>query len=309
MGKKIVIGTRGSMLALWQAEWVKALLIKHHPGTEVELMKIKTTGDKILDVPLAMVGGKGLFTKELEEAMLRGETDLAVHSMKDVPSELPEGLHLAAVLKREDPRDALVSRSYKSVDDLPQGARVGTSSLRRSCQLKSRRPDLVIETLRGNLDTRMRKAEEGEFDAVVLAVAGIKRLGWEDRITEIIAPDVMLPAVAQGAVGIECRADDEFINALVAPLKDEQTEIQVAAERACLRRLEGGCQVPIAAHATLSNGRIRLEALVGNVDGTIIIRKEQEAAVKDAEALGLKVAEELLSAGADSILAEIYGNQ
>ena len=270
--KKVVIGTRGSKLALWQAEWVKSELLKLNPDLNIELNKIKTTGDKILDVPLAKVGGKGLFVKEIEEALLRGEADLAVHSMKDVPTDFPKGLYLAVICKREDPRDAFITaagsqspsatrrggksevRSQKEIKkfkDLPQGATVGTSSLRRSSQLLSIRPDLKIMQLRGNLDTRLRKLDEGQFDAIILAAAGVKRLGWADRITETLEPSVSLPAIGQGAVGIECRIDDEFINKLIAPLNHNETSVCVRAERACLKKLEGGCQVPIAAHARL----------------------------------------------------------
>jgi hydroxymethylbilane synthase len=307
MKDTVVIATRGSKLALWQAEWVRSLLLELKPTLTVELLKIKTTGDKILDVPLAKVGGKGLFVKEIEEAMLRGEADLAVHSMKDVPTELPEGLHLGAILKREDPRDAFVSTKASSFRDLPEGARVGTSSLRRSCQLKSIRPGISIEMLRGNLDTRIRKLDEGQYDAVILAAAGMKRLGFEDRITQVLEPDVSLPAIAQGAVGIECRADDDFINGLIAPLRHEETTVCVTAERACLKRLEGGCQVPIAAHARLVEGRVVMDGLVGSVEGDLIVRAHREAAPEEAEQLGLSIAEELLGKGADRILAEVYG--
>jgi hydroxymethylbilane synthase len=305
--RKIVIATRGSKLALWQAEWVRSKILGLDPSLEVELMKIKTTGDKILDVPLAKVGGKGLFVKEIEEAMLRGEADLAVHSMKDVPTVLPEGLHLGAILVREDPRDAFISLKAKSFRDLPEGATVGTSSLRRSCQLKSMRPDLRITSLRGNLDTRLRKLQEGQFDAIILASAGVKRLGFEAKITEVLEPGVSLPAIGQGAVGIECRRDDEFINALIKPLDHGETATCVRAERACLKKLEGGCQVPIAAHARLEAGRLVMDGLVGSVEGDSIIRCHMEGSPGEAEALGTAVAEDLLSRGADRILAEVYG--
>ena len=255
--KKVVIGTRGSKLALWQAEWVKSELIKLNPDLTIELNKIKTTGDKILDVPLAKVGGKGLFVKEIEEALLRGEADLAVHSMKDVPTDFPKGLYLAVICKREDPRDAFIAPmqngkfKIQNFKNLPHGATIGTSSLRRSSQLLSIRPDLKIMQLRGNLDTRLRKLDEGQFDAIILAAAGVKRLGWANRITETIEPSISLPAIGQGAVGIECRIDDEFINKLIAPLNHNETSVCVRAERACLKKLEGGCQVPIAAHARI----------------------------------------------------------
>lgn len=331
--KKIIIGTRGSKLALWQAEWVKSELLKLNPDLTIELNKIKTTGDKILDVPLAKVGGKGLFVKEIEEAMLRGEADLAVHSMKDVPTDFPNGLHLAVICKREDPRDAFISQvksekfKVKSFKELPNGAVIGTSSLRRACQLLSIRPDLKIAQLRGNLDTRLRKLDEGQFDAIILAAAGVKRLGWAERITEVIEPEVSLPAIGQGAIGIECRVDDEFINKLIAPLNHSETSICVRAERACLKKLEGGCQVPIAAHTRLvQKSEVRsqkpedkdsslftvhysliMDGLVGSVSGDRIIKSHIEGNPKDAESLGIKLAEDLLSKGAKEILDEVYG--
>jgi hydroxymethylbilane synthase len=254
---KINIGTRGSKLALWQAEWVKAEIQMIDPGIDVRLIKIKTTGDMILDVPLAQVGGKGLFVKEIEESILRNDVDIAVHSMKDVPTDFPVGLHLSAICEREDPRDAFVSQvqssksKVQSIKDLPQGARIGTSSLRRSSQLLNMRPDLQITQLRGNLDTRLRKLDEGQFDAIILAAAGVKRLGLQDRITEILPFEVSLPAIGQGAIGIECRADDEVINEIVGALNHKETSIAVRAERAFLRKLDGGCQVPIAAYARI----------------------------------------------------------
>lgn len=326
MKDKIIIGTRGSKLALWQAEWVKSELLKVYPHINIELNKIKTTGDKILDVPLAKVGGKGLFVKEIEEALLNGEADIAVHSMKDVPTELPDGLHLAAITKREDPRDALIvaSRSIKSEDkyqkkikglrDLSHGAKVGTSSLRRSCQLCSIRPDLKIEQLRGNLDTRLRKLDEGFFDAIILATAGVKRLGLFNRITEILEPEVSLPAIGQGAIGIECRINDEFINSLIVSLNHEESSICVKAERAFLKRLEGGCQVPIAAYAKIEQKIERakeklliIDGLVGSVSGDRIIKDRIEGSPEDAERLGIRLAEELLLRGAKEILDEVYG--
>jgi hydroxymethylbilane synthase len=309
MKDKVIIATRGSKLALWQAEWVRSLILKLNPGLQVELLKIKTTGDKITDVPLAKVGGKGLFVKEIEEAMLRDEADLAVHSMKDVPTELPDGLYISAILEREDPRDAFVSTKAGSLKDLKTGSTVGTSSLRRSCQLKSMRPDLKIESLRGNLDTRMRKLDEGQFDAVILAAAGMKRLGFGDRITETLGPDVSLPAIAQGAVGIECRTDDEFINKLIEPLRHYESTIQVKAERAALKKLEGGCQVPIAAHAVLQDGKLIMDGLVGSVSGDRIVRSHKEGPPEEAEALGTALADDLLSKGAAEILAEVYGQE
>ncbi len=313
MKDRIVIGTRGSKLALWQAEWVKSELQRRNPGLEIILNKIKTTGDKILDVPLAKVGGKGLFVKEIEESLLSGEADLAVHSMKDVPTDFPEGLHLAVICEREDPRDAFLSQMRdgkfrtRRFEDLPKGATVGTSSLRRSCQLLNIRPDLKILQLRGNLDTRIRKLDEGQFDAIILAAAGVKRLGWKDRITEVINPEVSLPAIGQGAVGIECRIDDKFINGLIAPLNHYETEVCVRAERSCLRRLEGGCQVPIAAHARLLSGKLVIDGLVGSVAGDRIVKSHTEGKPEEAKALGINLAEDLLSKGADKILAEVYG--
>lgn len=307
--RKIVIATRGSKLALWQAEWIKSLLLEINPDFDIGLNKIKTTGDKILDVPLAQVGGKGLFVKEIEEAMLRGEADLAVHSMKDVPTDLPDGLHLSAITKREDPRDAFIAgKGIKSFNELPQGANIGTSSLRRICQLLNLRPDLKITQLRGNVDTRLRKVAEGEFDAVILAAAGVKRLGFADRITERLPIEMSLPAIGQGAVGIECRVDDEFINGLLKKLNHEETAVCVRAERAFLKKLEGGCQVPIGAYARLDNGRIVIEGLVGSLDGKTLIKDKLEGAPEKAESLGTTLAEKLLSQGAREILDEFYSH-
>ncbi len=310
---KIIIGTRGSALALWQAEWVKAGLEKLAPGMEIELNKIKTTGDKILDVPLAKVGGKGLFVKEIEEALLEGRADIAVHSMKDVPTEFPSGLHLSVICEREDPRDAFISAikdgQYRatSFNSLPQGARIGTSSLRRSSQLLNKRPDLKIEQLRGNLNTRLKKLDEGLFDAIILAVAGVKRLGWQERITEILLPEISLPAIGQGAVGIESRIDDKIINSLISQLNHPETAVCVRAERALLKRLEGGCQVPIAAHAGLLNGIITIDGLVGSVTGDRIVKSHIEGDPDHAESLGVRLAENLLAMGAKEILDEVYG--
>lgn len=310
MNRKIVIGTRASKLALWQAEWVKSELERLYPGITVQLNKIKTTGDKIVDVPLAKVGGKGLFVKEIEEAMLRGEADIAVHSMKDVPTDFPQGLHLPVICKREDPRDAFISgQKNKSIENkfnkLKKGAVIGTSSLRRSCQLLHIRPDLKIEQLRGNLDTRIRKLDEGRFDAIILAAAGVKRLGWSDRITELLSTEISLPAIGQGAIGIECRTDG-YINDLIAPLNDADTSVCVKAERAFLKKLEGGCQVPIAAYAVLQSGLLVMEGLVGNLTGDLIIRDAIEGKIVDAEPLGIKLAERLLAKGAGKILDEVY---
>ncbi len=307
--KTIRIGTRGSKLALWQAEWVKNRLKESHPHIRVELVKIKTTGDKILDAPLAKIGGKGLFVKEIEEALLSGRVDLAVHSMKDVPTLLPEGLHLKAITKREDPRDVLVSKDGRPLKELPQGAHIGTSSLRRQCQLWHIREDFKISPLRGNLDTRLRKLSEGLYDAIVLAGAGIRRLGFEDHITEYLPAELMLPAIGQGALGIETRVDDVFINELVAPLNHGETSTCVRAERAFLERLEGGCQVPIAAHARVENNRLKLTGLVGTTDGRTIYRDSVEGEVDNPERVGRELAERLLGMGAERILKELYGSK
>ncbi len=317
--KNIVIATRGSKLALWQANWIKDELESRNPDIEIALSKIKTTGDKILDVPLAKVGGKGLFVKEIEEAMLEGKADLAVHSMKDVPTVLPPNLHIPVITKREDPRDALIIKIRNSKSEirnfksLPKGAKVGTSSLRRACQILSIRPDLQITQLRGNLDTRIRKLDEGQFDAIIVAAAGVKRLGMADRITETLEPEITLPAIAQGAVGIECRIDDEFVNSLVAPLDHPATSVCVRAERAFLKTLEGGCQVPIAAHARLKS-EIRnpkseilvIDGLVGSVSGDRIIKASKKGTPEEAEKLGINLGKDLLSKGAKEILDEVY---
>lgn len=308
MTNKIVrIATRKSPLAMWQAEFVRDSLIKLHPDLQIELVKMSTQGDKILDTPLAKVGGKGLFVKELEQGMLAGDADIAVHSMKDVPVEFPEGLHLPVVCKREDPRDAFVSNNYQSIDDLPQGAKVGTSSLRRECQLRTYRPDLEVLPLRGNVNTRLAKLDAGNYDAIILATAGLKRLGFDDRIKSRLAPEQSLPAIGQGAVGIETRVDDEEINALIAPLRCPETWIVVSAERALNKRLAGGCQVPIAGYALLENDEIWLRGLVGRPDGSEMLRAEIKGKAKDAESLGVELAEDLLAQGADKILADVYG--
>lgn len=306
MSQTIRIATRKSPLAMWQAEHVAAELKKAHPGIEVELLGMTTQGDKILDTPLAKIGGKGLFIKELEQGLLSGDADIAVHSMKDVPVELPEGLHLPVIMQREDPRDAFVSNNYQHLDELPEGACVGTSSLRRQCQLAERRPDLKIKSLRGNVNTRLRKLDEGEYDAIILAAAGLKRLGFESRITALIGPEQSLPAIGQGAVGIECREDDAETNALIAPLHHEETAVCVRAERAMNQRLNGGCQVPIAGYAMLESGNLWLRGLVGEPDGSDIIRGEVEGATNEAEAMGIGLAERLLEWGADEILKALY---
>jgi len=306
MPRTLRIATRKSPLALWQAEHVASALRAAHPGLAVTLVGMSTQGDKILDTPLAKIGGKGLFVKELEQGMLEGRADIAVHSMKDVPVDLPDGLHVAAILAREDPRDALVSDAVASIADLPQGARVGTSSLRRQCQLAERRPDLEILPLRGNVNTRLRKLDEGEFDAIVLASAGLKRLGFQARIRALLPVTESLPAIGQGAIGIECRADDAEVNGLLAPLHHAETASCVHAERALNRRLHGGCQVPIAGHATLADGRLRLMGLVGDPDGSAVVRAELDGAATEAELIGNALAETLLARGAGAILARLY---
>jgi hydroxymethylbilane synthase len=309
MAKKVVkIATRKSPLAMWQAEFVRDTLMALHPELEVEFVKMSTQGDKILDTPLAKVGGKGLFVKELEVGMLTGQADIAVHSMKDVPVEFPEGLHLPVICKREDPRDAFVSNDYASIEDLPKGAQVGTSSLRRECQLRTYRPDLEVLPLRGNVNTRLAKLDNGGYDAIILATAGLKRLGFEDRIRSRLTPEQSLPAIGQGAVGIETRENDDEINALIAPLKDAETWIVVSAERAMNKRLAGGCQVPIAGYALLENDQIWMRGLVGRPDGTEMLTAEIRGAAGDAEALGVALAEDLLAQGADKILADVYGD-
>jgi hydroxymethylbilane synthase len=303
------IGTRGSALALWQAEWVKSQLLGRQQELIVELVVIKTTGDKILDVPLAKVGGKGLFVKEIEEALLDGRADLAVHSVKDMPAELPEGLHLAAMPPREDPRDALISKNGAGLDKLPHGARVGTSSLRRAAQLLHLRPDLRIETLRGNVDTRLRKLKSEGLDAIVLAAAGLKRMELSQVISEYLEPERLLPAVGQGALGIETRTGDVFTNEIVESLVHQQTVTTVRAERAFLKRLEGGCQVPIGAYATLEGETLILTGMVADLKGVRLIRREMRGDARQPEVVGERLAEVVLESGGGEILAEIYGNQ
>ncbi|MCL2324478.1 MAG: hydroxymethylbilane synthase [Actinomycetia bacterium] len=304
MRDKLVLGTRGSALALWQANWIKGLMEKAC-GLPVEIRTIKTTGDKITDVPLAKVGGKGLFTKEIEVELLDGRCDLAVHSMKDVPTELPAGLVLAGMPPRADAHDVLVAHAGEDLLTLPVGGRVGTSSLRRIAQVRALRPDVEIVDVRGNLDTRMRKAESGEVDLVILAAAGIKRLGWEKRITATIPTEQMVSAVGQGAVGVEIRADDEFMGALCETISDADTLACVRAERVVMNLLEGGCQVPIGAYARLTAQGMVLDALVGSVDGTRIVRTQVEGPADAGEELGRRAVEELKAAGALPILNEI----
>lgn len=306
--KTLTIATRKSPLALWQAEYVKQRLLQEHADLEVSLLPMSTRGDKILDTPLAKIGGKGLFLKELEQAILAGEADIAVHSMKDVPMEFPDGLALGIVCPREDPRDAFVSNHYDSLDDLPVGAAVGTCSLRRQAQLLALRPDLNIIDLRGNVQTRLNKLDAGEYDAIILASAGLIRLGLAERIGDFIAPEVSLPAAGQGAVGIEIRSGDSATLALLAPLQDTVTERCVAAERALSRRLDGGCQVPIAAYAVFEDSCISMRARVAQSDGTTVLEVAGTASPADAEKLGETLAEQLLDLGARDILAEIYSD-
>jgi len=300
------IGTRGSKLALAQSEWVKREVQTRHPEVRVELVKIKTKGDKILDSPLSKIGGKGLFVKEIEDALLKNDVDLAVHSLKDVPAELQEGLTISVYPKREDPRDAFVSRHFKAVKDLPQGASVGTSSLRRSAQLLHMRPDLHIVPLRGNVDTRLRKLDSGDLQAIVLATAGLKRLGLSDRITTPLSPEAVLPAIGQGVLGLELRADDEKTRNLISFLNDLETELAARAERAFLKELEGGCQVPLAGYARVERDLMVMDGMVAELDGSKILRQEIRGAKDKPEELGIALARRLLSAGADRILEKIY---
>lgn len=300
------IATRQSPLALWQAEHIRARLEALHANLKVELVTFVTQGDKILDTPLAKIGGKGLFVKELEAALLDGRADLAVHSMKDVPMALPEGLSLAVICEREDPLDAFVSNTYNSFDELPQGAKVGTSSLRRKCQILKQRQDLEIIDLRGNVGTRLSKLDAGNYDAIILASAGLKRLGLAERIRHTLEPVVSLPAVGQGALGLECRSQDQAVLDLILPLMHAETNSCVRAERAFNAYLEGGCQVPIAGYATLENGQIHLEGRVGSVDGQTLLKAQQVGLPEQAEQLGVKLAQDLLAQGAGEILKALY---
>lgn len=303
---KVRIATRGSKLALWQANHVKGSLEKANPGLEVDLLILKTKGDKILDVALAKVGGKGLFVKEIEEALLDGRADIAVHSMKDVPTELPPELELAATDVREDVRDALFTREGSGLADLPRGAKIGTSSLRRQAQLLHRRPDFEIVTIRGNVDTRLRKLREENLDAVVLAAAGVRRLGYGDQVSEYLPIDVSLPATCQGSLGIQIRRDDDGTRRLIEIFRHHPTQVAVTAERAFLKTLEGGCQVPIAGLALVGEGRVKMEGLVGTVDGTRLIRERIEGPEENAAQLGIELANVILDKGGREILREIY---
>lgn len=306
--KTLRIATRKSPLALWQAEFVKSEIEKYNKGVAVVLVPMTSRGDKILDVPLAKVGGKGLFVKELEQSMLAGESDIAVHSMKDVPMEFPEGLCLTTICEREDPRDAWVSNKYPTFESLPKGAVVGTSSLRRQSQLLNLRPDIKITFLRGNVNTRLAKLDAGEYDAIVLASAGLKRLEMGERISSYFEPEQLLPAGGQGAVGIECRVDDVETHALLAPLHHTATAQRVLAERAMNRALEGGCQVPIGCYAIQKGDQLWLRGLVADPDGGTILRDEISGAPEDGESMGQTLADRLLAAGAKEILAKVYEN-
>ncbi len=301
---RVRIATRKSPLALWQAEHVADALRRAHPGFTVELVGMTTRGDQVLDTPLARIGGKALFVKELERGMFEGRADIAVHSMKDVPAELPEGMHLPVILEREDPCDAFVSNRFDHVDALPEGSRVGTASLRRECQVRERRPDLRVGTLRGNVQTRLGKLDAGEFDAIILAASGLRRLELAERIRYVMPPEESLPAVGQGALGIECRRDDSELNALIAPLNHTDTYDRVCAERAVNQRLEGSCHVPIAAYALLDGDELWLRALVGTQDGGRVLRAEGRAPRTEGTALGYRIAGELLDRGAGELLAE-----
>ncbi len=302
------LGTRGSALALWQATWTRGQIETRWPGLQVELVPIKTTGDKILDVPLAQIGGKGLFTKEIDEALLDGRIDVAVHSIKDVPFQLPDGIDFAAVPEREDPRDVLVSNGPK-LEELPAGASIGTSSLRRQVQLRHRFPSLNLATLRGNVDTRLRKLDAGEFDGIILAIAGLKRLGHAARVTQVLADDIMMPAVGQGALGIVCRSGDDATRRLLEPLDHAPTRTSVASERGLLRALGGSCQVPVAGQATIAGDRLTIKGLIASLDGGSVIREQLTGSPDRAPELGMALGQRLLDMGAGEILAEIarYG--
>ncbi len=304
----IRIGTRTSQLALWQANHVREALLSTRQGLRVELVEIISAGDKTLDVPLSRVGGKGLFLKELESALLDREIDLAVHSMKDVTVELPEGLHIPVYCSREDSRDALVSNKFSGLDELPEGAIVGTCSLRRQCQIKANYPHLQLKNLRGNVNTRLQKLDSGLYDAIVLAVAGLKRLGMEDRIAQVIPTSICLPAVGQGVVGIECRVDDTDIHPLILPLNDPQSATETRAERTANEKIGGGCHVPVAFHCERSDQRLTLRGLVGEPDGSRVLRSEKRGSVSDPVQLGIAVAEDLVDQGAKDILDRVYMN-
>ncbi|RMA97009.1 hydroxymethylbilane synthase [Hydrogenothermus marinus] len=306
---KIRIGTRGSKLALWQANFVASKLKKHFPEIEIEIIKIKTKGDKILDVPLAKIGGKGLFVKEIEDALLKNEIDIAVHSLKDVPTYFPDGLGLTAIMEREDPRDAFLSVKYNSLNELPKGASVGTSSLRRKVQLKLKRSDLNIKDLRGNVDTRIRKLEEGQYDAIILAYAGLKRLGLENKVKQILDIDIMLPAVAQGFLAIETRLEDKKTNNIISTLNHKESEIRAKAERAFLKTLEGGCQVPLAGYSEIKDGKLYLTGFISDLEAKRVFKDKISGNLEEAEDLGINLAKNLLEKGAKEVLEELYSEE
>lgn len=308
MNKKYIkIGTRGSKLALTQSSMIKEEIEKKHPDVDVELVIIKTKGDKIIDSPLSKIGGKGLFVKEIEEALLEGRIDIAIHSIKDVPGELPDGLSIQFLPEREDPSDALLSVKYDRLEDIPEGAKVGTGSLRRSSQLLNKRPDIEIIPIRGNVDTRIKKLETGEVDAILLATSGLNRLGLSSKIKQTLPPLDFIPAVGQGALGLEVRSNDNVCNKLLEFLNHKETAIAVRAERAFLNRLEGGCQVPIGAYAIIDNNQITIHGMVAELDGSRIIKDTEKGSCEEPEKLGKRLAEKLLNMGADKILAEVYG--
>ena len=302
--KKIKIATRRSPLAIWQAEYVKKELIRNHSDIEIQIVRIQTEGDRFLDAPLFDIGGKGLFIKELEEALLSKNADVAVHSMKDVIVELPKGLEISVIMKREDSRDVLISNQYNSIAEIPDNSTVGTSSLRRQSQLKQVNSNILFEDLRGNVETRIGKLDDGKYDAIILAAAGIIRLGLAERITEFISFSHVLPAVGQGAIGIECRTNDETTQQLIAPLNDKDTSLCVLTERAFSRRLNGGCQLPIASHAVIENNQIKVDGLVARLDGSKVIRLQKIGELEDADKIGSSLAEALLDNGADAILKD-----
>ncbi len=303
--KTIVIGTRGSKLALWQANWAKQTLLSQHSDIEVRLEIIKTKGDKILDVPLAKVGGKGLFVKEIEQALLDDKIDLAIHSMKDMPAEIPEGLKIGAIPEREDPTDVLISKTGKTLEELPLNAVVGTSSLRRGSQIKALRPDITIEPLRGNIDTRLKRAKAGDFDAIVLAASGVKRLGMDENITQYLPTTTLLPAVGQGALCIEIRKNDPDIESIIAPLNHNETEATVTCERAFLHHLEGSCQIPVAAYAELSGNTLTLTGLVADLDGSTVLKEVHSGSKESSREIGIKLADSLIHQGAGDILKQL----
>lgn len=305
MKANLIIGTRQSLLALWQSNHIASLLRKQYPDCQVTLKKIVTKGDRILDVPLAQIGGKGLFTKEIETELLDGTVDLAVHSLKDMPTVLPEGLCLTAITTRANVGDAFVSNKYASFSELPQGAVLGTSSLRRKAQLLAVRPDLKIVDLRGNVDTRLRKLDEGQMDAIILAAAGLERLGHADRIREIISTTVCLPAVGQGALAIECRSDNKEVRDMLAFLNDLSTKQATDAERAFLGLIEGGCQVPIGVHAEVENDNVKIEAVIASLDGSKVLRNNITGPAVNAADLGRKLGQQMLAEGGEQILADI----